>query len=96
MSIPTCVEFWIWFAGGVFIVPLIEWLKTLPKVGPILAQWAWLLAPMLSALVPAIASAATPLCGKIDPLLWIALYAGITYLINQLVYWIGKKTSLVK
>jgi hypothetical protein len=91
-----CISFWAWVAMGSFIVPLLQWLKGLPKIGPVVAAWAFLLAPMLSALAPVLAQAAQPYCALIDPLLWTGIYALVTYAISQLAYWIGKKTALVK
>ncbi len=96
MEIPTCIQWWEIVASGVLVVPLLQWLKTLPKIGPFVEQWAMFLAMILPGLFAAIASAATGYCDQVDPILWIAVLAGATYLINQLVYWIGKKTSLVK
>ena len=96
MSIPTCVEWWQIVASGVFVVPLLQWLKTLPRIGPIVEQWAAFLAMILPGLFAAVASAATGYCDRVDPILWIAVFAGGTYLINQIVYHLGKKTSLVK
>ena len=89
-----CISFWVWIASGVVIVPLMAWLKTLPQVGAIVEQWAFLIAPLLSALAPVIASAASPLCGKIDPLAWTFIYAGAVYLISQIVYWTTKKAGV--
>lgn len=90
MEIPTCVSFWALVATGAFIVPLLGLLKNLKIIGPIVEQWAWLLAPLLSALAPAVAAAATPYCAKVNPWLWIAAYAGLVYLVSQLVYWINR------
>lgn len=92
---PTCVEFWIWFGSGVVIVPLLQLLKKLPSVGPIVEQWAWLLAPMLAAVLPQIANAVSPFCAAIDPVLWIAIYAGLSYLVSQLLYWLGVKFGVI-
>jgi hypothetical protein len=92
----TCLSFWAFIAAGSFVVPLLQWLKVLPKVGPVMAQWAFLLAPLLSALAPVIAQAASPYCALVDPLLWTAIYALATYAISQIVYQVGKKSGLVK
>jgi hypothetical protein len=88
----TCVEFWVWFGSGVVIVPLLGWLKGLPKIGAVVAQWAWLLAPALSAILPQIAEIVQPHCASVDPLLWSAIYAALTYLVSQLVFWVNKQT----
>jgi len=95
MEVPTCVSFWAWVATGAFVVPLMQWLKKLPRVGPVLDAWAWLVAPMLSTIAPAIATAASPYCGRIDPWAWVALYGGFVYLVSQIAYWVGKKAKLV-
>jgi hypothetical protein len=91
-----CLSFWAFIAAGSFVVPLLQFLKALPKVGPVVEQWAFLVAPLLSALAPAIAQAAMPLCQVLDPLLWTAIYALATYAISQIVYQVGKKSGLVK
>jgi hypothetical protein len=91
-----CVSFWVWLASGVVIVPLIGFLKKLPSVGPIFEQWAWLLAPMLAAIFPQVATALTPYCAKIDPLLWSVIMAALAYLVSQIVYWVNKKTGASK
>jgi len=95
--IPTeCVPFWAWVATGVFIVPLLQWLKLLPRVGEYVKEWAWLLAPLLSAVAPVVAERMTQYCDKIDPLLWVCLYSAVAYLLSQLVYWLSKKATLIK
>ena len=87
----SCISFFVFIASGVFIVPLLQFLKTLPKVGAFIAQWAVFIAPLLSALAPVIAQAATPYCAVVDPLLWTFLYAGAVYLVSQLTYWLSKR-----
>jgi hypothetical protein len=86
-----CVPFWTWVASGVFIVPLLGWLKTLPKVGPVIEQWAFLVAQILAVLAPVVANAATPYCAKIDPLVWTGAYAFVAYAVSQLVFWVNKR-----
>jgi hypothetical protein len=90
----TCVEFWVWLGSGVVIVPLLAWLKTLPRVGAIFEQWAWIVAPLLAAVLPQVASLVQPYCAKLDPLLWTAIYAGLSYLVSQLLYWLAKKSGV--
>ena len=96
MAIPTCVEWFVWLASGVFIVPLLELLKKVPTVGPVVAQLAWIIAPLLAVLAPVIAEAGTAQCPKVDPLLWIMAYTGLTYLFSQVTYWLAKKAGVVK
>ena len=87
-----CVSFWVWVASGVAIVPLLAFLKKLPEpVGPIVSQAAWLLAPLLAAVAPVLAQWGTGYCGAIDPNLWTIMYLSVSYLVSQLVYWLGKK-----
>jgi hypothetical protein len=90
-----CVSVVVFIGSGAAIVPLLEWLKKLPRIGEIVNQWAFLLAPMLAALVPVIAEATTPLCYKIDANLWLAAYYGITFLVTYLTYRIGKMTGKI-
>lgn len=90
---PTCVEFWVWLGSGIVIVPLLVWLKTLPKVGEIVETNAWVIAPLLAAVLPQIAQKLTPYCAVIDPVAWVAIYAGLTYLVSQIVYHISKRVG---
>ena len=89
-----CVSFWTWLGSGVVIVPLLALLKQLPKIGQLVERWAMFIAPLLAALVSVIAAEATPYCAKIDPLLWTAAFAGLTYLVSQVLYWLFKKTGV--
>ncbi len=91
----TCLEFAVWFGSGVLIVPLMELLKKLPKVGPIFGSWAWLLAPLLAAILPQIAALAPPVCAVIDPALWAVVYMALAYLVSQILYWLTKKSGIV-
>jgi hypothetical protein len=90
-----CISFVVFIGGGAAIVPFLEWLKRWPRVGAVVEQWAFLLAPMLAALVPVIAEAATPLCYKVDPNLWLAAYYGLTFLATYLTYRIGKMSGRI-
>lgn len=89
-----CISFWAWAGSGVVIVPLLAWAKSLGTVGPIIKEWAWILAPMLAALLPQIASVFTPYCAVIDPLLWATIMAALAYLVSQVLYWTGKKAGV--
>jgi hypothetical protein len=91
----TCVEWFVWLGSGVVVVPLLQWLKKLPRVGAYVDRLAWLAAPLLSAILPQLASALTPYCAKIDPLGWAAILTGMTYLVSQIVYWVSKETGRV-
>lgn len=90
-----CISFIVWVGSGVFLVPLLQWLKKLPSIGPIVEQWAWILAPLLAAVVPVIAESLKPYCAIIDPQLWVFLYAALVYLVSQIVYYIAKKTAVI-
>lgn len=89
-----CVQFVAWFGTGVFIVPLLGFLKRLPTVGPVIEAWAWLAAPLLAALAPVVAQALKPYCGVIDPALWQLIYLALAYLVSQLVFWLNKRLGV--
>lgn len=89
-----CISFWVWVASGVFIVPLLAFLKALPRVGVYVERWAMWIAPVLAALAPQIAQAMTGYCAVIDPALWAFLYAGAVYLVSQLAYWAAKQAGV--
>jgi hypothetical protein len=86
-----CISFFVWVGSGVLIVPLLAILKQLPGIGDVVQQWAWILAPLLAAVLPQIAAALSPYCGTIDPALWALIYCALTYLTSQVLYWIAKK-----
>jgi hypothetical protein len=86
----ACVELMVWMGSGVALVPLLQLLKQLPKVGAIIGQYAWLLTPVIAAILPQLAALASPMCAKIDPLLWAVIYAALTYLVSQVVYYLSK------
>lgn len=87
----TCIELFIWLGSGVIIVPLLGFLKRLPAVGPMADQWAWILAPLLAAVLPQIATALSPYCGKVDPALWFVIYTALAYLVSQIIYYVNRK-----
>jgi hypothetical protein len=86
-----CIDFVVWIGSGVILVPLLQLLKKLPSVGPVIEQYAWLLAPVLAAILPQLAALLEPMCAKVDPLLWAVVYAALTYLVSQIVYWVSKR-----
>ena len=90
----NCIEFWAWFGSGVVLVPLLAWLKSFPKVGEFIDKNAWIVAPMLAALLPQIAQFFTEYCAVIDPKLWAVIMAGLTYLVSQVLYWTNKKLGI--
>jgi hypothetical protein len=90
----TCLEFWAWFGSGILIVPLLAILKGLPTIGAVVKEWAWIIAPMLAALLPQIASALSPTCAKIDPALWVVVYTALAYLVSQLLFWLATKFGI--
>ena len=90
MSVPTCVEWWQLVGSGILVVPLLQLLKKLPVIGTFVGDWSAFLAMVLPGLMTAIAQSVTPYCERIDPLVWIALFAGGSYLIGQLTYWLSK------
>jgi hypothetical protein len=90
----SCIEFVVWFSSGVFLVPLLVILKQLPKIGEYVKQWAWLIAPLLAALLPQIGDALLPHCAKIDAPMWALIYMSLTYLTSQLLYWLVKKFGI--
>lgn len=89
-----CISFWVWIGSGVFIVPLLAFLKALPGVGVYVERYAMWVAPILAALAPQIAQVFTGYCAVIDPALWAFIYAGAVYLVSQLAYWASKKAGL--
>lgn len=90
----SCIDLLTWVGSGLLIVPLLAILKGLPGVGAVVQEWAWLVAPMLAALLPQIAAALSPMCAKVDPALWFVIYTALAYLVSQLVYWLSKKAGL--
>ena len=94
-SIPSCIDFWQLFATGIFAVPLIEFLKKLPKVGEFFDRMGWVLAYLIPALAATVAQAVTPYCDKINVWAWVAFYAALMFAIEQLVYRVGKLTKRI-
>lgn len=90
---PTCIEWFSWLASGVVLVPLLAWLKTVPKIGAVIEQYAWLIAPLLAALLPQIAHALQSYCAVVDPLAWAVIYTALVYFASQIVYWVAKKAG---
>lgn len=86
-----CVQFMVWLGSGVVIVPLLALMKQLPVVGPVIDEWAWILAPLLALILPKLATYGTAYCGLIDAKLWALIYAALAYLVSQLLYWLAKK-----
>ena len=86
----TCIELVVWLGSGVVLVPLLQLLKKLPSVGPLVETYAWLLAPVLAAILPQIAALLEPMCAKVDPLAWAVVYAALVYTTSQIVYYLSK------
>ena len=91
-----CIQFWVWFGTGVFIVPGLELLKKLPgALGAFSQKWAGFIAPLLSIAAPILAMLISPLCATVDPLGWALAYAALAFLVSQLIYRIGKVAGKV-
>jgi hypothetical protein len=86
-----CLSFWAWFGSGIVIVPLLALLKLLPTIGTIIKEWAWLIAPLLAALLPQIANMLSSYCAVIDPALWFVIYTALAYLVSQVVFYVQKR-----
>jgi hypothetical protein len=95
-EIPSWVDFWQMIGTGIFIVPLLQWLKRLPEPwGSTINNWAWLWAPLLNALAPIISQLVLQRWPVVDAWAWIALYAGLAYLVNQITYWLARKAGRI-
>ena len=96
MVIPNCVEFLMLVISGALVVPVLELLKKIPwGIGTWVTSAAKWIALVLAALFPQFGEALLPQCPKLDPMLWVVLYAGVSYLVSQFVYWVGKDAGKV-
>ena len=93
--IPSWLEFVAWIGSAAFVVPIVEWLKTLPRIGAWVERSAFLLVAVLTAAAPVLSQALLEHLPSIDAWLWTALYAAAMFGINQFVYKAGKATGKI-